>query len=107
MSDNNLVIQAVQQALALEEWLASWKLLEWKSLEDITLAMGAIKGGPASSRPSKDKCYRILKTLVQSGRVEESDKGWRISSEGLIRIAFRVTGYFKSEVRRFCLPEES
>jgi DNA-binding IclR family transcriptional regulator len=83
MSDRYL-IRAVTEALAVEEWLASGALLEWKSLEEVSL------GVPLT----RDKCYRILKTLAAAGRLEESDKGWRVSPEGLIRLALETQKYF-------------
>jgi len=94
MSEKNL-IQSVQQALAVEEWLASQALLEWKTLEQVSVAVMLIK----------DKVYRILKTLAAAGRVEEGDKGWRISPK-LVLFAFRAIEYFKAEAGRFGLKEQ-
>ncbi|MGP8051412.1 MAG: hypothetical protein ACLPYB_12490 [Desulfobaccales bacterium] len=90
------LIQAVAQALAVEEFLVSEKPLEWKGLEEIS---GAVL-------VSKDKVFRILKTLATpaAGRVEESDKGWRISPK-LVRFALKANEYFYAELGRFGLKE--
>jgi len=78
----------------VEEWLASGALLEWRSLEEVSLGVML----------TRDRVYRILKTLAAAGRVEEGDKGWRTSPK-LVRFAFRALEYFKGDAGRFGLKE--
>jgi DNA-binding IclR family transcriptional regulator len=85
------LIKAVQQSLAIEDMLAGTDLLAWRSLSEV--AQGA--------QVSKDQAFRILQTLKAAGRVEQSDKGWRIDPHGIIRHAFKVQEYFKQEISRF------
>ena len=92
--DSKYLIKTVQQSLAVEDLLAKEFLLEWRTLQEIA----------RGSKLSTDCTYRILKTLSAHGRVEESDKGWRISPDGLIRYAFQVQAYFNEQANRFMKP---
>jgi DNA-binding IclR family transcriptional regulator len=87
------LIRSVQQALAVEDWLAAHSLVEWRRLAEVAAGAGV----------KRDQTFRILKTLAAGGRVEASDKGWRISPDGLIRYAFQVQKYFSEQAGRLGL----
>lgn len=84
-------IQAAVKVFRVEDWLAQGEILEWRTVKEAATAIGL----------SINEAYRCLHTLVKCNRAEQSDKGWRISPDGVIRHAVKVQRYFREQENRF------
>ncbi len=80
-------IQAVQRTVAVVQYLAAGEILEWKTLEMISLGTAL----PMSS------CHRILNALVEAGWVQRNPNGsgWRQDTVELVDRAEYAREYLR------------
>ncbi len=89
--ERDYVIASAIKTFRAEDWLVfEADPLEWRSIKDVAAGAGL----------SQNEAYRSLMTLKSAGRVEQSDRGWRISPEGVIRYSFRIQEVLTAHAQR-------
>jgi DNA-binding IclR family transcriptional regulator len=73
--DQRNEITAVKSAIQVIEFLAAGDILGYRSLQEISTAVGI----------SKNRVWRILSTLISCHWAEKTDHGFRLATDGLIK----------------------
>ncbi len=83
--EGKYTIKAAVETVKVIVFLAEGDILGWKSVQQVADAL----------RLSKDKTFRLLRTLCDEGFVEQSKKGFRQSNDGIIKHALYAKNYWE------------
>jgi DNA-binding IclR family transcriptional regulator len=89
--DQRNEITAVKSAIQVIEFLAAGDILGYRSLQEISTAVGI----------SKNRVFRILSTLVACQWAEKTDHGFRLASDGLIKHLVYAQNYLSRLAKQF------
>ncbi len=91
MTECKYHVKTAAETVQVIVYLAQGDILGWKSAQHVAHMVGL----------NKDKAFRLLRTLCDEGFVEQSDKGFRQNSEGLIKHAQYAQKYLDRLAQQF------